>query len=366
MNEKERLRELYDYDILDTPPENFLDELVELASLVFDTPISLITFIDEDREWYKAVKGVDARGTAKANSFCKHSIPHPKEVLTVTDALEDPRFKDNPLVKGDPHIRFYAGAPLETPNGNVLGTICVIDTKPKDISDSQKDGLKILAKKVIHYLNLRKHFATENSEVLSYVQEILKLTDEIPGVIYQFRIDKNGNSSYDFFSKGISNMYPNLPLSKIKSDPEFIKNMMHPEDLPVFNRKSEESFQNLSRWEVQFRILKNDDSVEWHMGKATPRREPDGSTVWCGFFHNITRYKEYEEKMEQLAFDISHVLRKPVANLLGLTTIAEEKGLKKKQLVKYVEYIKKVSEELEQYTLRLNNTYKFKPESPRD
>lgn len=151
-----RLKELNSYQILDSSPDNELDELTEIASLVCEVPISLITMIDENRQWFKSNKGLNVNETLRKDSFCQHTLHKPKEVLIITDSLKDERFKNNPLVEGAPNIRFYAGAPLETPNGNVLGTLCVIDSKPKNISEKQQRVLQILAKKAMDYLNTRK------------------------------------------------------------------------------------------------------------------------------------------------------------------------------------------------------------------
>ncbi len=156
----DRLEDLKSYRILDTPPENDFDELAEIASLICDTPISLISFVDEFRLWFKAKKGLEVTETPSRDSFCQHALHTPKKVFVVNDSLKDKRFKNTPLVTGHPKIRFYAGAPLETPNGNVLGTLCIIDDKPRTISANQEKALKILSKKVMDYLNTRNLLKT--------------------------------------------------------------------------------------------------------------------------------------------------------------------------------------------------------------
>lgn len=147
MNEYLRLQELESYHIMDTLPDNELDELVEIAAAILDTPISLISLVDSERQWFKVNKGLEARQTPRQDAFCQHALHNPKEVLVVEDPLTDERFRENPLVLGDPNIRFYAGAPLESPNGQVLGTLCVIDNKPRKISNQQKKLCSSLRKK---------------------------------------------------------------------------------------------------------------------------------------------------------------------------------------------------------------------------
>ncbi len=154
-NEKRRLEVLWQYQILDTPPEAPFDDLAELAALVCDTPVALISLADEKRQWFKARVGITATETARDISFCAHAILQ-TEVLIVHDALRDPRFAGNPLVTGSPFIRFYAGAPLVTEDGLALGTICVIDRQPRDLTPSQVQALEILARLTLNQIKLRR------------------------------------------------------------------------------------------------------------------------------------------------------------------------------------------------------------------
>lgn len=142
--EVERLDSLRALGMLDTLPEDRFDRITRLASRVFDVPIALVSLIDSDRQWFKSKIGLDIDGTAREHSFCGHAILEPN-VLHVADATEDERFHDNPLVTDSPRIRFYAGCPIAAPDGALVGTVCVIDTRPRHLDPRDLEALKDLA-----------------------------------------------------------------------------------------------------------------------------------------------------------------------------------------------------------------------------
>ncbi len=156
LNEKERLAALREYQILDTETEPEFDEITDLASEICQAPISMITLIDEERQWIKSTANLPVREMPRRTAFCAHAILFPLDPFVVSDMRKDERFKDHPFVIGEPHIVFFAGIPLTNPEGFALGTLCVLDKKPRILSDSQLRALKILATQVIHLLELRK------------------------------------------------------------------------------------------------------------------------------------------------------------------------------------------------------------------
>jgi diguanylate cyclase (GGDEF)-like protein len=151
-----RLATLHSYGILDTPPDRPFDCLVELARQHFKVPISLIAMVDADRQWFKSVSGLDRQETPRDHAFCAYTILNPHEVMVVEDAAADDRFAENPLVTGDPSIRFYAGAPIRAPNGQPVGTICVIDRQARRMDDADRKFLLNLADSAASMLELHR------------------------------------------------------------------------------------------------------------------------------------------------------------------------------------------------------------------
>jgi anti-sigma regulatory factor (Ser/Thr protein kinase) len=156
-DEQARLAALRRYRILDTEPEQRFDDLTMLASHICDTPISLITLIDSNRQWFKSKVGLAVPETDRSVAFCAHAIQEPGEIMQVPDATDDERFRDNPFVTGEPNIRFYAGAPLVTPDGHALGTLCVVDVKPRKLTDAQLRALDALRRQAESLLELRRN-----------------------------------------------------------------------------------------------------------------------------------------------------------------------------------------------------------------
>ena len=153
-HERQRLEELKKYAILDSEPEEAFDRVTRVAKKIFDVPIALVSLIDENRQWFKSNQGLDVCETARDISFCTHAIKK-NEPFVVPNALEDPLFKDNPLVTSAPNIRFYAGIPLTSPQGYNLGTLCIIDTKPRFLTSDQIDILRDLSRVVVDAFELR-------------------------------------------------------------------------------------------------------------------------------------------------------------------------------------------------------------------
>lgn len=165
-NESARQARLDGLGVLDTLPQPAFDHITELAAQICGTPIALITLVDRDRQWFKSRLGMEVAQTGRDVSFCGHAIIEPNRVMVVEDASQDPRFADNPLVQGEPHIRFYAGAPIVTQDGHALGTVCVIDRRARVLEPAQRAALcslSTLVASLLEHERLQREEAKRNS-----------------------------------------------------------------------------------------------------------------------------------------------------------------------------------------------------------
>lgn len=176
-NEAARLSALRSYQILDTPSEQEYDDIALLASQICGTPIATITLVDENRQWFKSKIGIDDEETPRDIAFCAYALQPSAKTLVIKDTLEDVRFADNPLVTGIPNIRFYAGAPLVTPDNFTIGTLCVIDCEPRELTAAQLESLQALARQVTMKLELRR-MSFLLQEANRHLQN-LSLTDDL-------------------------------------------------------------------------------------------------------------------------------------------------------------------------------------------
>ena len=306
-NESERLAALQRYDILDTSPEADFDDFTRLASKICGTPIATITFIDAARQWFKSNIGVEASETPRGISFCSHTILG-TDVLEVPDALEDERFRDSPLVIGAPAVRFYAGAPLVTPDGLNIGALCVLDKAPHHLTPDQREMLTILSRQVVHLLELRLagrriKWLNDNLEQL-----VSKRTEELRESEDRFR-QLAERSSEVFWFVGLNperilhvspavNKVWGMPAGRFCNDPRAWITSLHSGDQARVLHAFEALISGKSsRFEIECRVIRPDGSMHWILAIGTPIHDDNGKVVRIGgMAKDITERKQAERE----------------------------------------------------------------------
>jgi PAS domain S-box-containing protein len=416
-DEHHRLTVLRQLGVLDSDAEEGFDALARTAARLTGCPIALISFVDETRQWFKAAFGLDLRETPREASFCAHAILG-EGLFQIRDTLEDPRFAGNPLVLGEPHIRFYAGVPLHF-NGVRLGTLNVIDRRPRMLTEGEIEALQNLARIATELLRSRQRLAALQAEqqrledfsrasgdwmwetdaqlrftwlssdveavtgqsaaslvgqplatgaqvdeggdqraqpslvrlvemrspfsrvvteettprglmcisrsavpvfdedgafrgyrgtardITSQIRSarrsrthdllLRKLSSQVPGVIFQFRMDRDGRFSYPYASDGLQQMFgADVPFDSDDGDPSLPLRVLHPDDRAGFMDSIRDSARRLQHFHREYRIVRRDGGLRWLETRATPERTPDGATLWHGFTADITERKEIE------------------------------------------------------------------------
>ena len=281
-NEIERLKALKGYSILDTLSEKEYDAITQLASYICDTPIALVSFIDEERQWFKSTVGIDAIETPRNISFCQYTIMG-DEVFEVANAAEHELFYDNPLVTGNPDIRFYAGAPLVNKDGYNMGSLCVIDTEAKNLTEDQKNALKLLATQVVSLLDLRKKHADyiESQKELNNFIELSKdlvCIANVDGLFYKV------NPAFTTV----------LGYAKEELEGFSFINLVHPDDLESTYKEVEKLAQGEMTISFENRYRCKNGSYVVLSWNTSP--DPDSGNLYC-IARNITKEKIAEQNL---------------------------------------------------------------------
>jgi PAS domain S-box-containing protein len=294
--EHERLAALEQMEVLDSPSEPLFDSLTELAAQTFNTPIALISLVDQKRQWFKACVGLDVDHTAREISFCQYAILS-DQVFVVLDAARDERFRDNPLVTGPPDIRFYAGAPLITPDGYRLGTLCVIDTVAREaFTDAEASRLQAIASSVMQALLMR--LCSRERERIAVVADqqnrLLKLAEDMAGVgtwSWDVAADRTTWSDQVYRIHGYE---PDVEPPALQG----VLERYHPDDAKVLADHVQRAVIEGRDYALEARIYRPDGSERHVIARGSPRQGPDGAvTAILGTFLDVTELKLADENL---------------------------------------------------------------------
>ena len=331
-DEEARLQALAQYEVFDTEAEPSFDRVTGLAARIFNVPVSLISLVGRERQWLKSHHGIDACETSRDVSFCAHAILLPPEagVFVVPDATRDPRFADNPLVTGPLGVRFYAGAPLRTPTGLTVGSLCVIDTRPREFSEQDRATLTDLAASVVEILELRVSTMRKEQESAErhWMEAALRHSERrfrrmaanTPGMVYQFVRHADGSFHFPFVSDGCRELY-GVEAQSIYDRPGCVFAPIEPSDRAAYLAEIARSAETLEPLQWEGRLLDPNGTVRWVESKSRPERLSEGKILWSGVLFDITA-----RKRAQLELENSHHLLRAIIDGTDDTVFIKDTG----------------------------------------
>lgn len=303
----------YRADGIEDDPE--LSAITTFAAELTGCPISLVSFVETERQRFLARDGLDALETPRSVSFCAHTMLG-DTVMEVPDASSDPRFASNELVTGDMAIRFYAGAPLVSPEGAPLGALCVIDkvARPGGLTDMQRNGLRVLAKAVMRRLEARRfELATAARETASALA-MREVADLLPAIIWS----ASGDGQFDYFNSRWTEITGN-ELPKTADD---WRAVVHLDESEMAFGKWAECFRDGKPFESEYRLKQADGSWRWTLSRALPLKGADGNVVrWYGTLTDVDSAYRLSENRDLLARELSHRIKNIFAVVAGLVSI---------------------------------------------
>lgn len=298
--EAQRLAALHSYSILDTPPEPAFDDIAQLAAQLAGTPTAFVCLIDEKRQWFKARVGIDMVESPREFAFCGDCILG-RELIEVPDATLDHRFKENPFVVGPPHLRFYCGAPIITPDGHPLGTVAVMDTQPRHLTDSQHNALNALARQAATQLEWRRQCLKQQqaredqAEHRREVERSLALLfSNLPGLVYRCANDEDWTA--EFMSDGALSLTGYPPEDFVQRRVS-LGTLIHPDDRAYVYDQVQRAAATRQAYHLKYRLCTADGGEKWVWEQGAGVYDSEGKMIALeGFISDVTERQRAEEE----------------------------------------------------------------------
>jgi|TARA_R100001198_G_scaffold95090_1_gene80078 PAS domain S-box-containing protein len=291
-----------------------LQGIVNLAAKLCDVPMAMVTMVEQERQLFLTRTGIDARETPRSTSFCAHAMLE-AEPMVVPDAREDPRFAENPLVTGEPHIRFYAGQPLISAEGAPLGALCVIDDKPRPegLTELQRETLAVLARSTMRAISQRRLGETAQEAVHMRESYLQRMIDSVPGIAWS----ADGAGNFDYVSAQWSELTATAQPRRLAD----WQNAVHPEDWAQASGAFQASLESGKPFEYEWRLKLSDGNYRWMLARAVQTPTTEGQNRWFGTVIDVDRQHRLSEARDLLANELSHRIKNIFAVVSGLIAI---------------------------------------------
>ncbi|WP_439597847.1 sensor histidine kinase [Falsiroseomonas sp.] len=330
-----RLSALDRYDILDTGSEQAFDDIVRIASQICDAPIAIVSLVGADRQWFKARVGLPAQGTPRSQSVCSHAIQG-RSLFQITDLEADDRTRENPLVTEEPHLRFYAGAVLETPDGHALGTLCVIDTAPRPagLTEPQAEALLALSRQVMAQLELRRSARAEaaNRRMLEVTLERLAASERellLRDERLQMALDASGSVGLWDWPVATNRLTGDARFARLYGlevdrtaaglTMEEYQEFVLPEDIPPLREKIRAVFEEGADFRVEYRVAPPGKTLRWVECRGRLVQDEAGRPLrFSGTAVDVTDRRSREEQKQLLMEELSHRVKNTFAMVQAL------------------------------------------------
>lgn len=293
-----------------------LRSITDFAATLCEAPIALVSFVEAERQWFPARTGLDARQTPREQSFCAFAMLG-DDIMVVPDARKDARFRQNPLVTGEPNICFYAGAPLVSDDGIRLGALCIIDRRPRDdLTLTQRQGLKILAANIMLFLTSRRSIRRSDRELDAREAKFRVLADAMPQMVWSTLPD----GFHDYYN---ARWYEYTGVEPGSTDGEGWNGMFHPDDQERAWSVWRHSLETGDPYEIEYRLRDARGEYRWTLGRALPIRDENGAiTRWFGTCTDIHDQKMIQVQREVIAQELSHRIKNIFSVINGLISFS--------------------------------------------
>ena len=314
--ESARTQAIQNFGLAEMIGSKTLTRITDFATTLCAAPVALVSIVEGDRQWFPARSGLEVEETPRETSFCAHAMCG-TDIMVVPDARQDHRFADNPLVTGEPHIRFYAGAPLVSPEGVPLGALCVIDRAPREgLTQIQHDGLATLAATIMALLTARRTSRRTDRELDESDAKFRILADAMPQMVWSTQPD----GFHDYYN---ARWYEFTGVAPGSTDGEGWNGMFHPDDQPKAWQAWRHSLETGDPYEIEYRLRNANGEYRWTLGRALPIRDRNGViTRWFGTCTDIHEQKMIQVQREIVSHELSHRIKNIFSVISGLISFS--------------------------------------------